>query len=127
MAAMTKEIEAHTANIEKKSVLVGELSVNIVTMKNDKTDSEEALIEDQKFLADTEKTCALKTQEWDERCKTRSEELLAIQETIKILNDDDALELFKKALPSASLLQVQVRSKDMRERALARVLAMRPA
>jgi len=99
--------------------------VNIVTMKNDKTDSEEALIEDQKFLADTEKTCALKTQEWDERCKTRSEELLAIQETIKILNDDDALELFKKALPSPSLLQVRMSTDTVRRRALEVLRAMR--
>jgi len=41
--------------------------------------------------------------------KTRGEELVAIQETIKILNDDDALELFKKTLPGAgasNLLQV---------------------
>lgn len=29
--------------------------------------------------------------------KTRAEELLALAETIKILNDDDALDLFKKA------------------------------
>merc|ERR1719191_2600824 len=32
-------------------------------------------------------------------------ELVAIQETIKILNDDDALDLFKKTLPSPSLVQ----------------------
>merc|ERR1719171_2080796 len=35
-------------------------------------------------------------------------ELVAIADTIKILNDDDALELFKKTA-SASLLQVQTR------------------
>merc|ERR1712032_1131235 len=51
---------------------------------------------------------------------TRSEELAAIADTIKILNDDDALELFKKTLPApgASLVQVQVTSADMRARAL---------
>jgi len=36
------------------------------------------------------------------RSRTRSEELVAISETIKVLNDDDALELFKKTLPGAS-------------------------
>merc|ERR1719213_1127889 len=36
-----------------------------------------------------------------------------------MLNSDDALELFKKTLPSAaSLLQVPLREKDVRERAL---------
>jgi len=39
--------------------------------------------------------------------KLRSMELQALAETIKILNDDDALELFKKTLPSPSLLQLK--------------------
>merc|ERR1711933_456043 len=39
---------------------------------------------------------------------------------IKVLNDDDALELFKKTLPSAaSFLQVQVAAAEVRARALA--------
>merc|ERR1719379_3148812 len=105
MAAKTKEVEAHTAAIERKTVMVGELSVSIVNMKNDLSDSEEALIEDQKYLADLGKNCDAKKKEWEERQKLRSQELLALAETIKILNDDDALELFKKTLPSPSLLQ----------------------
>jgi len=53
--------------------------------------------------------------EWDERCKTRTEELLALADTIKMLNDDDALELFKKTLPGASaFLQVQVSAQEVR-------------
>merc|ERR1719498_985711 len=47
-------------------------------------------------------------------------EQVAIADTIKILNDDDALELFKKTLPSAasSFMQVQVTSSAMRKKAL---------
>merc|ERR1719310_984689 len=47
-------------------------------------------------------------------------EMVALADTIKILNDDDALELFKKTLPSASssFVQVQVTSSAMRQRAL---------
>merc|ERR1719316_1357072 len=48
-------------------------------------------------------------------------ELVAIQETIKILNDDDALDLFKKTLPSPSLLQMSRRAGDVRKEALALV------
>lgn len=49
----------------------------------------------------------------------RSEEVVALADTIKILNDDDALELFKKTLPSASssLLQVQETSSGKRSQA----------
>merc|ERR1719401_2157523 len=52
---------------------------------------------------------------------TRADELLALAETIKILNDDDALELFKKTLPgaSASLVQLEASSSAIRSRAFA--------
>merc|ERR1712008_591556 len=54
-------------------------------------------------------------EEWNKRCKIRVEELLAIGDTIKILNDDDAL-LFKKTLPSPSLLQTQTTSAAVKQR-----------
>jgi hypothetical protein len=127
MAAKAKQVEALTASIEKKSVKIGELQVSIVTMKNDLTETEAALIADQKFIADLSKSCETKKAEMEERVKTRSEELVAIQETIKILNDDDALELFKKTLPSTSLLQVEDRSKvdKIRTKALLMVRKMK--
>jgi len=120
MAAKTKEVQAATAAIEQKTVREGELAVDIVNMKNDLSDTEAALLEDKKFLADLEKNCATKQDEWDVIVKTRAEELTALAETIKLLNDDDALELFKKTLPSASasLLQVEAKDKTLRKRAL---------
>merc|ERR1719395_34474 len=105
--------------IEEKLKRVGELAVAIQSMKNDLEDAQDALAEDTKFLADLEKDCALKKKEWEVRCKTRSEELLAIADTIKILNDDDALDLFKKTLPSASFMQIQETASATRARALA--------
>merc|ERR1711957_1046298 len=84
------------------------------------SETETALMEDQKFAADLEKSCATKTAEWEERSKTRSEELLALADTIKVLNDDDSLELFKQTLPSASssFVEVRVNSESMRSQAL---------
>ena len=63
-------------------------------MKEDLEDTQESLAEDKQFLAEPEKSCATKGDEWGERCKTRTEELLALVDTIKILND--ALGPFKK-------------------------------
>jgi predicted nucleic acid-binding Zn-ribbon protein len=76
-------------------------------MREDLTDTEAALMADKDFLANLEKSCATKTKEWEERSKTRAEELVALADTIKVLNDDDALDLFKKTLPSASASFVQ--------------------
>merc|ERR1719353_627554 len=52
MAAKTKEVQALTKSIEVKTVRVGELAVEIVQMKNDLSDTQQALLEDKKFLAD---------------------------------------------------------------------------
>ena len=49
----------------------------------------------------------------------RAQEAVALAETIKILNDDDALDLFKKTLPSPSFLQLRTET-DMRDEALSR-------
>merc|ERR1719217_1316283 len=108
MAAKEKEVNALTKSIEEKMVRLGDLQVSIVEMKEDLDDTGKALLEDKKFLADLDKNCALKTEEHTSNMKQRSEELLALADTIKILNDDDALELFKKTLPSgASFMQMQ--------------------
>merc|ERR1719183_254680 len=115
MAAKTKEVNALTKAIETKMARVGELAVEIVQMKNDLGDTAEALAEDKKFLADLEKNCAKKSGEWEEIVKTRNEELLALADTIKVLNDDDVLELMKKTLPGAArFVQMKVSSSSMR-------------
>merc|ERR1719440_2151864 len=107
MASKTKEVNALTKALEEKMTRVGELAVEIVQMKNDLGDTAAAAAEDKKFLADMKKNCDKKAAEWETIVKTRNEELLALADTIKVLNDDDSLELFKKTLPSAaSFVQV---------------------
>merc|ERR1719428_1117892 len=105
VAAKNKEIAAATTAIEVKTEKNGELAVSIVNFKNDLADAQEAFGEDEVFLAELKKGCAVAQKEYDARVKMRSEESVAIGETIKILNDDDALDLFKKTLPSPSFMQ----------------------
>merc|ERR1740120_27876 len=123
LKAKKKEVEALTGTIEAKTKQIGELGVAIVRMKEDVADTQATLAEDQAFLANLDKSCSTKTSEWEARSKTRAEELVALADTIKVLNDDDALELFKKTLPSpsASLLQVQAAAASRRDRALAAI------
>merc|ERR1719345_230681 len=89
-------------------------------MENDLEDTKEGLAEDQKFLGDLDKNCALKKAEWAAYQAMQATEAVALADTIKVLNDDDALELFKKTLPAAgsSFLQMQVTSGAMRQSAL---------
>jgi hypothetical protein len=118
-AAKTKQVNVLTSEIETKTSRVGELQVGIVGMKQDLKATSGSLVEDLKFAKQVKTDCESKTGEWEERKKLRGEELVAIHETIKILNDDDALELFKKTLPSPSLIQARTSSRTVREKALA--------
>merc|ERR1719252_252316 len=86
MRAKTKEVVANTKSIESKTKRVGELGVSIAEMKNDLDDTSAALLEDKQFLANMDETCDAKKKEWGEIQKARAEELVAIGETIKILN-----------------------------------------
>merc|ERR1719387_3479352 len=123
MKAKAAQIEALTQEIEEKTERLGNRGVELVNMKEDLDDTKKSLAEDKAFLKDLEKNCKTKEAEWTEICKTRAEELLALHETIQILNDDDALDLFKKTLPTPSLLQTAVSNKQLKQRVLAALRA----
>ncbi|CAK0837757.1 unnamed protein product, partial [Prorocentrum cordatum] len=127
MKAKTAEVNSLTEAIEAKTVKIGDLGVAIVQIKDDIGDTSDSLAENKDFLKELERGCDTKAAEWEERKKTRSAELLALAETIKILNDDDALELFKKTLPApgVGLVQVDVTQATMRKQALAAVQSAR--
>merc|ERR1719468_1412522 len=121
MAAKKKEVIALTKEIETKLTRIGDLGVEIAQMKNDLGDTQEALVADKKFLENLGENCEKKKKEWEVIVKTRAEELGALADTIKVLNDDDALELFKKTLPSPSLVQMKYTSQATRNSALATI------
>merc|ERR1719443_2448130 len=116
VADKTKEINALTKEIESKTGRIGELGVELVTLKEDLDDTTKSLMEDEAFLKDLSKNCKTKEDEWAARQKLRAEELVAIADTIKILNDDDALELFKKTLPTPSLLQLTTNARSLKQK-----------
>jgi septal ring factor EnvC (AmiA/AmiB activator) len=127
VASKKKEIDALTKQIEAKTGRVGELAVKLAEIENEIEDLKEQLAEDKKFLADLEKNCEQKKAEWAEYKKMEAMEMVALADTIKVLNDDDALELFKKTLPSSasSFVQVKVTSGAMRQKALSMLRSVR--
>merc|ERR1719224_102991 len=106
-AAKKSEISAASEAIESKTVRSGDLAVTVTTTADDIEDTTSEMKETEAFVANLASQCALKKKEWAERQSIRAEEISAIGEPIKVLNDDDALDLFKKTL---SLSQT---SKDM--------------
>jgi septal ring factor EnvC (AmiA/AmiB activator) len=119
MAAKKEELAPIQEMIEEKRMRAGKIPVDIVEMKNDLGYTGEQIVEDKKFLADLGANCATKEKFFEENVKMRGQEIQALADTIKVLNDDDALELFKKTLPAASsFLQISESTADMRARAL---------
>merc|ERR1719428_1128448 len=60
-----------------------------------------SLSADERFLMDLKKKCQMTDQEWEERQKTRQEEIVAVSEAISILSADDAHDLFTKTFNPA--------------------------
>jgi len=106
-ASKEKEIEMATEAIETKTGRSGEVAVSIVQTKDGIEDTTEELADTEKFITQLATECKTKEGEWAEKCKVRAEEVKAISEAISILNDDDALDVFKKAR-GASFVQEQL-------------------
>merc|ERR1719171_946566 len=100
-ASKEKEIEMATEAIETKMARAGELAVSVVQTKDALEDAQAEMADSQKFLATLTSECGTKEKQWAERSKIRAMEISAISDAIGILNDDDSLDIFKKALPSA--------------------------
>merc|ERR1719215_1247979 len=117
-----KELATLTSSIEEKMMRVGDLGVEIATLKNDAEDTAESLAADKTFAGDLAKNCAEKASIHEQEKKVRAQELVALADTIQILNSDDALELFKSTLPSASSSFLQVERGQEAVRSAARAI-----
>jgi hypothetical protein len=126
MAAQKQGLAPLQAMLEEKRLRVGQIPVEVVQMKNDLGDAGEQLVQDKKFLADLGTNCATKEKFFQENVQMRGQEIQALADTIKVLNDDDALELFKKALPGAStFFQISETTADMKARALSALASVK--
>merc|ERR1719420_10842 len=96
-ASKEKEIEMATEAIETKTGRSGEVAVSAVQTKDSLEDTTDELADTEKFLVQLSTECATKEKEFAEISAVRAEEVKAISEAIGILNDDDALDVFKKA------------------------------
>ena len=92
------------ARIEGVERSISELEVE--SMKGDHAGTKRSLTANETLAAKLAESWDNQSSEWEERRKSRAMEILAIHETIKLLNCDDALELVKATLTSPSLVQV---------------------
>jgi len=112
-----KSIKTVLTMLTRKAKKVGDLKVEIVNMKHMMAGGAEQLAENKKMLAELKKDCAQRAGEQEEKKALRVEEEKALQDTIKMLTDDDALDLFKKTIKKPSFLQLDTSREQARENA----------
>merc|ERR550537_509300 len=101
-AGMVEELKSQLAaeeeNAKRKTAEKVENGRALSAAKTDLEDNEKTLEADTGFLKNVKETCGTFDKAWEERRKTRAEEILAVSEAIQILTEDDAVDTAKAAL-----------------------------
>jgi len=96
-AAKLAEIATATEAKENAEAELADLLDKVAKAKEDKEATTAAMEADQDFLANMKKDCDSEDKQYKERSAIRSQELVALGETLKILTEDDARDLYSKS------------------------------
>ncbi|CAD7940880.1 unnamed protein product [Amoebophrya sp. A120] len=118
-----KEISALQTTVTDLDARLSELEQTNADAKADYAAAEEKVDDAKEFLDKLAAQCSQNESDYQSRTKSRGEELVAIDETIKILDSDEAFEAFGKSL---SFLQVKKDVSSDQEMKDAAVFALRP-
>ena len=94
--------EAETVDVAVPQILEGIVEESL---KGDLAETKRSLA-DETLAAKLAEKRDRQPPEWEERRRNKAEEILAIHEAIKLMNNDDALQIFKATLTSSPLVQV---------------------
>merc|ERR1719473_2511901 len=98
---MEDEIAAGQEQIETKTQELATTDEKLANDKQDIEDTRASLSADERFLMDLKEKCQMTDQEWEERQKTRQEEMAAVSKALAVLSSDDAHDLFTKTFNPA--------------------------
>merc|ERR1719473_187405 len=107
-AAKNEEIKAASDKVLNKEGEAADADEKNAAAKEDLASTRETLAADTEFLSNLKQMCNNLDKEYAERTQTRTLEQAAVSETIGILTDDDAHDLFSKTL---GLLQLSSRTR----------------
>jgi len=111
--AKEAEIKAGQEQIDTKTSEMASANEQVAIDKQDAEDTMNSLSADEKFLMMLKEKCAMTDAEWEQRQKTRTEEMAAVSEALKFLSSDDAHDMFTRTFNFVQLSQ-QVRIRDSR-------------
>jgi len=123
-AAKEAEIKAGTELKDTKTQELADTDEKLAQSKQDLEDTRNSLSADQKFLMNLKETCQMTDQEWEERQKSRAEEIKAVSEALAILSSDDAHDTFTRTF---NFVQTKVETTDHKNREKASALLFKAA
>merc|ERR1719262_632012 len=97
-SAKEMEIKAATEKAFNKEAEAAVALKKNAEAKEGLANTRKALAADTTFLASLKQKCTTMDEDWEERTKTRGEEIAAVSETIALLTEDNAKDLFSKSL-----------------------------
>merc|ERR1719375_788706 len=97
-AAAEEQIASDSERLDNMELENAAASKALSDAKEDLEAARTKLSADRKFLSDLRLKCQELDHQWGERSKSRSAELTAVSETIAILTEDDARDLFHKKM-----------------------------
>lgn len=97
-SSKTKEKNAANDQIDTNTNELAETKVKLSNDKDSLEDNRSALKADTAFLNDLKTKCGKMDEQWEARQKMRNDELVAVSETIGILDDDEAHDTFSRSL-----------------------------
>jgi len=100
-AAKEDEIASGKKLVAQLDAELAELMEKHAAAFEELEDVREQLELDRTFLANLKEKCAQTDEEYEARMKSRHEEVLAVEDTIKILNSDQAFDVFDKSVNTA--------------------------
>merc|ERR1719321_1217521 len=104
-AAKEMEIKAGEDQKDTKTQELANTDSKLSQAKLDLEDTRNSLTADQKFLMNLKETCQQTDTEWEERQKTRQEEIQACSQALAILSNDDAHDTFTKTFNFVQLAE----------------------
>jgi len=111
MATKKKELETLQLTLEKEELDQAEKTKKLADARVDLDDTKVQLKADEEFFATTKENCKIKSQEWSERSRLRTEEMHGIGQAIQILNNKISRTVFKNA--TTTFLQLSSRKGDL--------------
>jgi len=112
-ASKEEQIASAQAAVEQLDQGIAENGEKNAQALQDHDDTQAQLALDQEFLASLKRKCSESSAEYDARVKSRLEEIVAVQDTIKVLNEDKAFDNFDKTVNVAFMQTGSAKGKSL--------------